>query len=289
MPKAKKVAKSKKVAPAPYDKTKAKPKKAAPEAEKKNPLFEKRSKNFGIGGDIHPGRDLTRFVKWPKYIRLQRQRRVLYARLKVPPAINQFSKTLDKNTATELFKLLVKYKPEDKAAKKKRLIQQANAQIKAQKGEKKEATPTKKPNTVKYGINHITSLVESKKAQLVVIANDVDPIELVVWLPTLCRKMGVPYVIVKGKARLGAVVGKKTATALALVKVDNQDKNELATLTTVAKESFNDSDYRRQWGGGKLGTKSQQDLAIRNRKIAKETAHRSSSAAPVAVAPAAST
>ena len=45
------------------------------------------------------------------------------------------------------------------------------------------------------------------KAQLVVIAHDVDPIELVVWLPALCRKMGVPYAIVKGKARLGAVSG----------------------------------------------------------------------------------
>ena len=31
---------------------------------------------------------------------------------------------------------------------------------------------------VKYGINHITNLVESKKAQLVVIAHDVDPIEV---------------------------------------------------------------------------------------------------------------
>lgn len=44
------------------------------------------------------------------------------------------------------------------------------------------------------------------KAQLVVIAHDVDPIELVVWLPALCRKMEVPYCIVKGKARLGAVI-----------------------------------------------------------------------------------
>jgi len=270
MPKAKKVAKSKKVAPAPYDATKAKAKKAAPEVEKKNPLFEKRSKNFGIGRDVQPGRDLTRFVKWPKYIRLQRQRRVLYARLKVPPAINQFSKTLDKNTATELFKLLVKYKPEDKAAKKKRLLQQAEAQVKAQKGEKVETQSPKKPNTVKYGINHITSLVEQKKAQLVIIANDVDPIELVVWLPTLCRKMGVPYAIVKGKARLGAVVGKKTATALALVNVNNADKNELATLATTVKESFNDSDFRKQWGGGKLGTKSQHEVIRKNRKIAKE-------------------
>ena len=27
-------------------------------------------------------------------------------------------------------------------------------------------------------------------------------VQLVVWLPALCRKMGVPYCIVKGKARL---------------------------------------------------------------------------------------
>lgn len=39
-----------------------------------------------------------------------------------------------------------------------------------------------------------------------VIAHDVDPIELVVWLPALCRKMEVPYCIVKGKSRLGTVM-----------------------------------------------------------------------------------
>lgn len=55
----------------------------------------------------------------------------------------------------------------------------------------------KKPLVVKYGLNHITTLVEAGKAQLVVIAHDVDPIELVVWLPALCKKMGVPYCIVK--------------------------------------------------------------------------------------------
>ena len=31
-----------------------------------NPLFEKRPKDFGIGKDIQPKRDLSRFVKWPK-------------------------------------------------------------------------------------------------------------------------------------------------------------------------------------------------------------------------------
>lgn len=63
-----------------------------------NPLFEKRSRNFGIGGNIQPQRDMTRYVRWPKYIRLQRQKAVLLQRLKVPPALNQFSKTLDKHT-----------------------------------------------------------------------------------------------------------------------------------------------------------------------------------------------
>jgi large subunit ribosomal protein L7Ae len=43
-----------------------------------NPLFEKRPKNFGIGQDIQPKRDLTCFVKWPSYIRLQRQKAILY-------------------------------------------------------------------------------------------------------------------------------------------------------------------------------------------------------------------
>jgi ribosomal protein L7Ae-like RNA K-turn-binding protein len=55
----------------------------------------------------------------------------------------------------------------------------------------------KKPMCVKYGLNHITQLVESGKAQLVVIAHDVDPIELVIWLPALCKKQGIPYCIVK--------------------------------------------------------------------------------------------
>ena len=58
-------------------------------------------------------------------------------------------------------------------------------------------TDKKKPVVVKYGINHITTLVEQRQASLVVIAHDVDPIELVVWLPALCRRMDVPYVIVK--------------------------------------------------------------------------------------------
>jgi hypothetical protein len=54
----------------------------------------------GIGGALPPKKPLNRFVKWPKYVRIQRQKRVLCQRLKVPPALNQFTKALDKNSGT---------------------------------------------------------------------------------------------------------------------------------------------------------------------------------------------
>lgn len=144
-------------------------------------------------------------VKWPEYIRLQRQKKILHLRLKVPPAIAQFANHLDRNTAAQAFKLLNKYRPETKAEKKERLHKEATA---VSEGKKKEDV-SKKPYAVKYGLNHVVGLVENKKASLVLIPNDVDPIELVIFLPALCRKMGVPYAIVKGKARLGTVVHKK--------------------------------------------------------------------------------
>ena len=152
-------------------------------------------------------------VKWPEYVRLQRQRKILNMRLKVPPAIAQFANTLDSNTAAQLFKLLNKYRPETKPEKKERLHKEATA---VAEGKKKEDV-SKKPYTVKYGLNHIVALIEAKKPALVLIPNDCDPIELVVFLPALCRKMGVPYAVVKGKARLGTVVHKKVPSTSANV------------------------------------------------------------------------
>ncbi|CAL0323288.1 unnamed protein product [Lupinus luteus] len=235
-----------------------------------NPLFEKRPKQFGIGGALPPKRDLTRFVKWPKTVQIQRKKRILKQRLKVPPALNQFTKTLDKNLATNLFKLLLKYRPEDKAEKKERLLKRAQSEA---DGKPVEA---KKPIVVKYGLNHVTYLIEQNKAQLVVIAHDVDPIELVVWLPALCRKLEIPYCIVKGKARLGTVVHKKTASVLCLTTVKNEDKLEFSRILEAIKANFNDKydEYRKKWGGGIMGSKSQAKTKAKERLIAKEAAQR---------------
>ncbi len=67
----------------------------------------------------------------------------------------------------------------------------------------KKDTKQNKPKFVKGGLNHVTKLIEDQKAKLVVIAADVDPIELVLWMPHLCRNKEVPYCIVKSKSRLG--------------------------------------------------------------------------------------
>ncbi|KAJ4791341.1 60S ribosomal protein L7a [Rhynchospora pubera] len=237
-----------------------------------NPLFEKRPKQFGIGGALPPKKDLSRFVKWPKVVRIQRQRRILKQRLKVPPALNQFTKTLDKNLATNLFKMLLKYRPEDRAAKKERLLNRAQAEAEG------KTVEVKKPIVVKYGLNHVTYLIEQNKAQLVVIAHDVDPIELVVWLPALCRKMEVPYCIVKGKSRLGQIVHKKTSSVLCLTSVKNEDKLEFSKILEAIKMNFNDKydEMRKKWGGGIMGSKSQAKAKARQKVLDKEAAQRMS-------------
>ena len=97
---------------------------------------------------------------------------------------------MDRNTAAQTFKLLNKYRPETKAEKKERLVSQnPHHQFKQHLpvGQTKEATAisegkkkedaSKKPYTVKYGLNHVVGLVENKKPALVLIPNDVDPIE----------------------------------------------------------------------------------------------------------------
>ncbi len=73
-----------------------------------------------------------------------------------------------------MFKLLDKYRPETKQQKKDRLRQRAEARAAG-----KDDAPTKRAPVLRHGVNTITTLVEKKKAALVCIANDVDPIEVI--------------------------------------------------------------------------------------------------------------
>jgi len=233
-------------------------------------LFPKDPKDVRIGRDImHPGKDVSRFVKWPRYVRIQRQRAILKKRLKVPPAIAQFTQTLEKTQAGNLLKLLSSYRPESREEKKARRA--AAAEAAAKSGEAKD--DAKKPRFIKYGLNHVTHLVETKKAKLVVIAHDVDPIELVVWLPALCRKMDVPFVIIKGKSRLGHLVHKKSTSVIAVTDVKKEDSAKFEAVINSAKLQF--SAPPKRWGGGVVGPKAQEVIRKREKAAARSLAAKS--------------
>ena len=201
--------------------------------------------------------DTTAIVRYPQYVKIQRQRRILMKRLKVPPPVNHFNHTLNKQNALQVFKFLEKYKPEGKAEKK------AKVQKEAAKQEKSLAPTTQKTKqALVYGIKNVTSLIEAKKAQLVVIAHDVDPLEIVVWLPALCRKLDVPYCIVKGKARLGQIVGLSTTSCIAVKDVRPEDRKALTTLVDMVNTNFlqHFKEEMHQWGGGELSEETIEKL-----------------------------
>ena len=99
----------------------------------------------------------------------------------------------------------------------------------------------------------MTYLIEQKRAKIVLIAADVDPIENVVFLPTLCKSMDVPYAIVPSKSRLGELVHKKTATCLALTDF-KEGANELNNLCKTFKEQFKGPGH--QWRKPEKGIKA---------------------------------
>jgi large subunit ribosomal protein L7Ae len=198
----------------------------------KHPLSQPAPKNFRHGNDIRPRIVKSRFVKFPRYVELQRQKRILMKRLKCPPALAQFFDPLDKNEFKRIFKILEKYSPETKKEKKERLKNEAKEQMKSDK--KKDG---KKPIYLKSGLNHVTYLIEQKRAKLVLIAADVDPIETVVFLPSLCKTMEIPYAIVSSKERLGQLVGKKTTTCVALTDF-KENAAELENICKIFREKF---------------------------------------------------
>ncbi len=76
----------------------------------------------------------------------------------------------------------------------------------------------KESGKVKKGINETTKAIERKTAQLVVIAEDVSPEEIVVHLPLICREKGVPYAFIPAKADLGKAIGLGVPTASVAVE-----------------------------------------------------------------------
>ncbi len=74
-----------------------------------------------------------------------------------------------------------------------------------------------KSGVVRKGTNEATKAVERAQAKLVVIAEDVDPPEVIAHLPILCDERKIPYVFVPSKEKLGTAVGIDVPCASACI------------------------------------------------------------------------
>lgn len=230
----------------------------------------KPSRRIGSGGVMPKSKSLGRLIRWPKYVKLQRQKKILLQRLKIPPALNVFNQPANKTLATSLIRLFDTYKTETRAQKRDRKRKQANTQ------EQGQVVDSTKPVLVKYGFNNVTNLIERGEAKLVLIAHDVDPIELVLWMPTLCVKKGIPFAIIKGKSRLGTLVNKKTAACVCLTEVKSDDQEKFNKLCDEVRNKFNKrfNQMKKKWSGRTLGIKTMHKIQKRQRARKQEAERR---------------
>jgi large subunit ribosomal protein L7Ae len=74
-----------------------------------------------------------------------------------------------------------------------------------------------KTGVVRKGTNEATKAVERAQAKLVVIAEDVDPPEVIAHLPLLCEERKIPYVFVPSKEKIGTAIGIDVPAASACI------------------------------------------------------------------------
>ena len=75
---------------------------------------------------------------------------------------------------------------------------------------------------IKKGANEATKALNRGKAELIVMAGDSNPIEILLHLPLLCEDKNVPYVFVPSKTALGrSAQVSRNVIALAITNCDN--------------------------------------------------------------------
>jgi len=89
---------------------------------------------------------------------------------------------------------------------------------------------------VKKGTNEATKAIERGTSKLIVIAEDVEPPEVVAHLPILCEEQGAAFVFVPTKQELGNSLGIEITSAAAAI-LDAGDAQHIVDqiIATIAK------------------------------------------------------
>ncbi|MEM2876269.1 MAG: 50S ribosomal protein L7Ae [Candidatus Bathyarchaeia archaeon] len=86
--------------------------------------------------------------------------------------------------------------------------------------------------SIRKGTNETTKAIERGLAKLVLIAENVDPPEVVAHLPLLCEEKKIPYVYVPDKERLGKAGGINVSAAAACIINPGESSDLLKELTS---------------------------------------------------------
>jgi large subunit ribosomal protein L7Ae len=92
----------------------------------------------------------------------------------------------------------------------------------------------KNTGKIRIGTNETTKAIERGIAKLVVIAQDVQPKEVIMHLAPLCEEKKIPYVNVKSKLELGRSCGIDVGSAAIAIIEEGDAKKD---INEIAKES----------------------------------------------------
>ncbi|MBU4300302.1 MAG: 50S ribosomal protein L7Ae [Nanoarchaeota archaeon] len=94
----------------------------------------------------------------------------------------------------------------------------------------------KESGNIRKGVNETTKAIERGIAKLVVVAMDVQPEEIVMHIPALCKEKKAPYIFVESKEELGKAVGLEVSTASVAVVEEGRGKKNVDEVIERIKE-----------------------------------------------------
>jgi len=88
----------------------------------------------------------------------------------------------------------------------------------------------KNSGKVRKGINETTKSIERGEAKLVLIAEDVEPKEIVMHIPAICDEKKVPFMYVPNKRDLGRAAGLDVPSASVAIEEVEEGKDLLKEI-----------------------------------------------------------
>jgi large subunit ribosomal protein L7Ae len=86
------------------------------------------------------------------------------------------------------------------------------------------------------GVNEVTKAIERGVAKLVVMAEDVEPEEVLMHIPVLCEEKKIPYSYVPAKAELGKAAGLEVPTSSIAIVEDGGAKKLIEEISKKTEE-----------------------------------------------------